>query len=71
MQGCFENPFANDTSLDPRALPSLHMRRGCSALSALHDWRRKGVKKKNSERRLDFLCNLRSGPILAVLIHSL
>ena len=24
---------ANDTSLDPRPLPSLHMRRRCSALS--------------------------------------
>ena len=35
MDGCFENPFANDTSLDPRPLPSLHMRRRCSALSVL------------------------------------
>ena len=33
MQGCLENPFANDTSLDPRPLPSLHMRKRCSALS--------------------------------------
>ena len=30
---CFENPFVNDTSLDPRPLPSLHMRRRCSGLS--------------------------------------
>ena len=29
----FENPFVNDTSLDPRPLPSLHMRRRYSALS--------------------------------------
>ena len=34
MWGCFENPFANDTSLDPRPLPSLHMRRRYSALSS-------------------------------------
>ena len=33
MWECFENRFANDTSLDPRPLPSLHMRRRCSALS--------------------------------------
>ena len=33
MWGCFENPFVNDTSLDPRPLPSLHMRRRYSALS--------------------------------------
>ena len=33
MWGCFENPFVNDTSLDPRPLPSLHMRRLYSALS--------------------------------------
>ena len=33
MQGCFENPFVNDTSLDPRPLPSLHMRTRYSALS--------------------------------------
>ena len=32
---CFENPFANDTNLDPRPLPSLHMRRRYSALSEL------------------------------------
>ena len=34
MWGCFENSFANDTSLDHRPLPSLHMRRRCSALSS-------------------------------------
>ena len=33
MQGCFENPFVNDTSLDPRPLPSLHVRTRYSALS--------------------------------------
>ena len=33
MWGCFENPFANDNSLDPTPLPSVHMRRRCSALS--------------------------------------
>ena len=33
MWRCFENPFANDTSLDPKPLLSLHMRRRCSALS--------------------------------------
>ena len=33
MWECFENPFVNDISLDPRPLPSLHMRRRCSALS--------------------------------------
>ena len=36
MWGCFENPFVNDTSLDPRPLPSLHMRRRYSALSTTH-----------------------------------
>ena len=36
MSGCFENPFANDTSLDPTPLPSLHIRRRCSALSVRH-----------------------------------
>ena len=36
MWGCFENPFVNDTSLDPRPLPSLHMRRRYSALSFGH-----------------------------------
>ena len=35
MQGCLENPFANDTSLDPRHLPPLHMRRRCSARTPL------------------------------------
>ena len=35
MWGCFENPFVNDTSLDPRPLPSLHMRRRYSALSLI------------------------------------
>ena len=34
---CFENPFANETSLDPRPLPSLHTRRCCSAPSP--QWR--------------------------------
>ena len=33
MLRCLETPFANDTSLDPRPLPSLHMRRRCSAQS--------------------------------------
>ena len=33
MQGCFGNPFVNDTSLRPRPLPSLHMRTRYSALS--------------------------------------
>ena len=33
MQGWLENSFANDTNLDPRPLPSLHMRKRCSALS--------------------------------------
>ena len=33
MWGCFEKPFVSDTSLDPRPLPSLHMRRRYSALS--------------------------------------
>ena len=28
------DPFENDTSLDPRPLPSLHMRIRCSALSS-------------------------------------
>ena len=32
MWGCFENPFVNDSSLDPRPLPFLHMRRRYSAL---------------------------------------
>ena len=36
MQGCFENAFVNDTSLDPRPLPSLHMRTRYSALSSRH-----------------------------------
>ena len=31
MLGCF--PLVNDTSLDPRPIPSLHMRRHYSALS--------------------------------------
>ena len=35
MWGCFENAFVNDTSLDPRPLPSLHMRRCYSALSVV------------------------------------
>ena len=35
MQGCLENPLANDTSLDPRPLPSPHMRRRCSARTPL------------------------------------
>ena len=35
MRGCFENAFVNDTSLDPRPLPSLHMRRRYSALSVV------------------------------------
>ena len=35
MWGCFENAFVNDTSLDPRPLPSLHMRRRYSALSVV------------------------------------
>ena len=34
MWECFEKPFENDASLDPRPLPSLHMRRRCSALSS-------------------------------------
>ena len=33
MWGCFDNPFVNDTSLDARPLPSLHMRRRYSALT--------------------------------------
>ena len=36
MQGCFENPFVSDTSLDPRPLPSPHMRTRYSALSLRH-----------------------------------
>ena len=35
MWGCFENAFVNDTSLDPRPLPSLHMCRHYSALSVV------------------------------------
>ena len=41
MSGCFEKPFANDTSLDLRPLPSLQKRRRCSALS----WRSRSVAK--------------------------
>ena len=33
MWGCFKNHFVNDTRLDPRPLPSLHMRRRYSVLS--------------------------------------
>ena len=33
MLGCFENPLVTDSSLDPRPLPSMHMRRRCSALT--------------------------------------
>ena len=35
MWGCFENAFVNDTSLDPRPLPSLHMCRRYSSLSVV------------------------------------
>ena len=35
MQGCLENPLANDTSLDHRPLPSPHMRKRCSARTPL------------------------------------
>ena len=37
MQGCLENPFANDTSLDPRPLPPLRLRRRWSSLSEQTD----------------------------------
>ena len=44
MQGCFENPFVNDTSLDLRPLPSLHMRTRYSALSI---WNGRKEKRGN------------------------
>ena len=46
LRGCLENPFVNDTSLVPRPLPSLHMRRHYSALSVVRK------KWRNSRRNI-------------------
>ena len=44
MWGCFENPFENDTRLDPRPLPSMYRGRRCSALSAYKGCRHLSIK---------------------------
>ena len=58
MWGCFENAFVNDTSLDPRPLPSLHMRRRYSALSVvpiLHTNYRRFIKWHSIQQWNQFL----------------